>query len=163
MLEIKTIKTTEEIQMIQSIAIEIWNLHFPGIISQAQIDFMLKEMYEPKGIQDEIKKGIIWKIFLENTKPIGYMSYSLLNQKCKLYKIYVHPNSQKKGYGKRGLDEVKKFAITNNVKEIILNVNRDNIHSLNMYLKYGYKIEKEENNKMGDFFLNDYLMKYEIV
>jgi ribosomal protein S18 acetylase RimI-like enzyme len=123
---------------------------------------MLKEMYEPIIIETEVEKGIIWKIFIENGKPIGYLSYTMINTKCKLYKIYIHPHSQKKGYGTIGLNEVKNFAMASDAKEIVLNVNRDNINSLNLYLKYGFKIEKDENNKMGDFFLNDYLMKFEI-
>lgn len=155
--------TVNDINIIQKLAHEIWNLHFPGIISLAQINYMLGEMYNTEVIKKELNNRVIWKIFYSNNDPIGYISYSMIEKyKCKLHKIYVYPDFHGKGLGKLGLDDVKNYAVKNNAKEIVLNVHRDNVKAIKSYTKYGFKIAKQLDTVFGDFELNDFLMKYEL-
>jgi len=154
----------DDIDSLQKLSQEIWNLHFPGIISNDQINYMLEEMYNTETIKKELINGIIWKIFYLNNDPIGYISYSMMEKnKCKLHKLYIHPDFHGKGLGKLGLDDVKNYAIKNNAIEILLNVHRDNIKAIKSYIKYGYKKVKKLDTVFGGFLLNDFLMKYEII
>lgn len=155
--------SVNDINIIQKLSYEIWNLHFPGIISNDQINFMLGEMYNTETIKKELNNGVIWKIFYNNNDPIGYISYSIIDKnKCKLHKLYIHPDFHGNGLGKLGLDDVKNYAIKNKTNEIVLNVHRDNVKAIKSYTKYGYKIVKQLDTVFGGFELNDFLMKYDL-
>lgn len=49
----------EDIDRIQEVAYTSWRSHYPGIISDAQIEFMLAKMYSKEAIQEQLLIQII--------------------------------------------------------------------------------------------------------
>lgn len=156
--------------LLQKLADSIWRLHFPGIISDAQIDYMLGEMYDPGVIIDELGRGIIWKIAYSQGVPAGYCSYGILKNDldngndadkefCKLFKLYVHPDRQRQGIGRLFLEKTKEYCRANSISRLRLNVHRDNQKALKAYETYGFKKIREENIRFGGFMLNDYVLE----
>ena len=157
------VATNKDVDLLTKLSQEIWNLHYINILSKEQIDYMLEKMYTSDIINEEINKGIIWKIVYYNNEPIGYFSYSMINEKqCKLHKIYILPTFHGKGFGKSCITDVFEYTKNKNANEVILYVNRFNEKAIKSYSKYGFKILKEEDTKFGDFVLNDYVMKKEL-
>ena len=159
MVELKPVEK-KDIVLLRKLADEIWRLHFPGIISNEQIDYMLEKMYSMEQIEKELNQGIIWKIIIHNDKPVGYISYSMINEyQCRLNKIYVHPDLQDKGIGRISINDAINYAKDKKAMEIILNVNRNNEKAIKAYGKYGFIIIKEEDVDFDNkFILNDYIM-----
>lgn len=148
-----------DIPLLQQLAREIWVKHYTGIISSDQINFMLDKMYNAGTIGAELKKGILWKIVEKEKEPVGFYSFSMINQtQCKLYKIYIKPEFHGLGIGKACLKDVEAYARAQQAREVILYVNRNNHKGLRAYKAYGFKILKEVDTDFGNFVLNDYKM-----
>ncbi len=152
-----------DIPAIQRLAKEIWHLYYPGIISKTQIEFMLEEMYNYATLSKEIRNGYYWILLEFDQKTVGYMSCSLVDQtNCKLHKLYIYPEYQAKGIGKRAVELAIDFARRKEATELSLNVNRKNINSIQKYITMGFTIDHEEDNYLGNYLLDDYVMSQRV-
>jgi len=162
MLELKN-ASEKDAELLQVLSRKVWELNFPGIISQNQIDYMLDKLYDEEIIKEELKASVVWKILYYKNEPIGFYSYSKINEKrCKLHKICIHPDFQRKGYGEFLVRDVISSVKAMQIKEILVNVNRYNTKAINAYTKYGFVIYDKEDMPFGDFLLNDYIMKMKL-
>ena len=64
---------------LQALARAIWNAVYPSIITQAQIDFMLEQMYNPAQIATEMDTGYRWKWVESDGVAIGFISTLIEN------------------------------------------------------------------------------------
>jgi len=65
-----------DLPVISELAGVIWRACYPGIITHAQIDYMLARMYAPDVLRDEIRsQGIWYDLLLVDGKPVGFASY----------------------------------------------------------------------------------------
>ncbi len=158
-MEIKTVHILDVDEII-TLAKLAWQETYKEIISQEQIEFMLNSFYNKNRLENEIadKKNIFSKAVFEN-KIIGYTHCILQNEKLKLSKIYLLPHQKNKGIGTFLLNNVKEIAEKNNIHTIILQVNRFN-SAKEFYLKNGFKITEEVDEKLDKFILNDYVMEF---
>ncbi len=125
---------------------------------------MLEWMYNTEKLEEQIN-GNIQFIILENqdSLAIGYASFEKTEDgNGKLHKIYTHPDFKQKGGGSVLLNEIINIAHSMNVKVLELNVNRYNT-AVEFYLKKGFTIKEEIDLDVGNgFFMNDYVMRYEL-
>ncbi|HET6492051.1 MAG TPA: GNAT family N-acetyltransferase, partial [Burkholderiales bacterium] len=118
-----------EVERIAALAGEIWRRHYAGIISAAQIEYMLKQRYEPPLIHSELARtDLWWDKLLVRGEIAGFASYFLTGhtQEMKLDKLYVHQDHQRKGYGGRLIDHVCELARRLGCSRVVLAVNRNN-------------------------------------
>ena len=153
-----------DISLIQSIAEAAWRPTYGEILSEEQCVYMLEWMYNTEKLEEQIN-GNIQFIILENqdSKAIGYASFEKTEDgNGKLHKIYTHPDFKQKGGGSVLLNEIMNIAHSMNVKVLELNVNRYNT-AVEFYLKKGFTIKEEMDLDVGNgFFMNDYVMSYEL-
>jgi N-acetylglutamate synthase-like GNAT family acetyltransferase len=153
-----------DISLIQSIAEAAWRPTYGEILSEEQCVYMLEWMYNTEKLEEQIN-GNIQFIILENqdSKAIGYASFEKTEDgNGKLHKIYTHPDFKQKGGGSVLLNEIMNIAHSMNVKVLELNVNRYNT-AVEFYLKKGFIIKEEIDLDVGNgFFMNDYVMSYEL-
>lgn len=153
-----------DISLIQSIAEAAWRPTYGEILSEEQCVYMLDWMYNTQKLEEQIN-GNIQFIILENqdSKAIGYASFEKTEDgNGKLHKIYTHPDFKQKGGGSVLLNEIMNIAHSMNVKVLELNVNRYNT-AVEFYLKKGFIIKEEMDLDVGNgFFMNDYVMSYEL-
>jgi GNAT superfamily N-acetyltransferase len=153
-----------DISLIQSIAEAAWRPTYGEILSEEQCVYMLDWMYNTQKLEEQIN-GNIQFIILENqdSKAIGYASFEKTEDgNGKLHKIYTHPDFKQKGGGSVLLNEIMNIAHSMNVKVLELNVNRYNT-AVEFYLKKGFIIKEEIDLDVGNgFFMNDYVMSYEL-
>lgn len=154
--------TKQQLTLIKNMAAEIWPHNYKNMISAAQIDYMLKMMYSDTSLLEQMQKNHIFLLAEENQKYLGFASYQLHfknNKETRLHKIYVLPETQGKGVGKKLLQEVIKIACEHNDKEISLTVNRNN-EAQHFYKKLGFVITDSVDMQIGGgFYMNDYIMK----
>ncbi len=149
--------TAADAPLLEALAHSIWNKVYPGIISRAQIDFMLQKMYNPGQIEAEIKSGYAWEIIEENGAPIGFLSTLLeKGNTLKVSKIYLEPAYHGRGYGQSLLKHIDEKARDGGANSVYLFVNRSNDRALKSYLRAGYEIVQTLDQEFGSFVLNDY-------
>lgn len=160
MIDFITIKSSE-FEKIFSLASEIWNDNYKGIISQDQIDYMLGIMYNPKRLQQDLDEGFQWEFICYNTKIVGYLAYAIKHDnRVFLSKIYLKTSAQGLGIGKLALQHVKNFAKTNNTIGVYLTVNKGNTKGIRAYKNTGFTIINEEVTDIGNgYVMDDYVFE----
>jgi diamine N-acetyltransferase len=157
--------TIKDIAIIRSLAEETWWATYSPILPVEQIRYMLDAIYGEQELISVISKGTQTFVILhDNNGPQGFASYALRPDDqsiCKLHKLYVLPENHGKGYGKALIDEVKIRAMNFNARLLDLNVNRSN-PAIDFYKKFGFKIIKEEDVPIGQYWMNDYVMRLDL-
>ena len=126
---------------------------------------MMKMMYAAKSLEKQIDKGSEFYLIIYENQTVGYTSlipnYKNKNQ---LYidKIYISPETQGRGIGKKVIDEIENKAKVLGLTSIGLNVNRAN-QAINFYQKVGFEIIETVDNHIGNgYFMNDFVMKKDL-
>lgn len=105
-------------------------------------------------VEAQFKNGTILKMVDENNKIIGSVRALSDDTRAYIGKLMVHPDYQKKGYGKKLLLEIEKYYPN---KRFELFTSTRSIDNIRLYKKMGYKEFKEE--KITDELVFIYLEK----
>ena len=158
--EYRIIKTDEDIEELSLLARKTWNVHYPPIIGQEQVNYMLEMMYSVDSLRKQIfEDNNIFTGAYINGKMAGFISVCRTGGKDYfLHKLYVDPDLFRKGIGKGLFDHVFSGI---DFETIRLTVNRQNYKAVNFYFKIGYKIEKIIDIGIGGgFVMNDFVMLF---
>ncbi|PBQ31218.1 GNAT family N-acetyltransferase [Sphingobacteriaceae bacterium] len=151
----------KDIALIAALAELTWNQHYPAIISQQQINYMLEKMYSFESLEEQMtQKGHMFFLIAAANETIGFISVHRENENdWFLNKFYIDQNKAGKGIGAVVFEAVKK---TINPAKITLTVNRQNFKSLNFYFKMGFKIERVADFDIGNgYVMNDFVMTWQ--
>ena len=163
--EIRALRESE-IPALAALAREIWRAHYPGIISEAQIEYMLAERYDEAVIREELKRGDLWwDVLLLDGKMTGYTSYlwEEAPDTIKIDKLYLHQRAQRQGYGGMLIDHVACRMVDRGCKRLSLAVNRHNKTAIAAYHKQGFQIIETSLRQIGcGFMMDDYIMVKEV-
>lgn len=152
-----------EIEKIAQLAKIIWHKHYPAIIGQEQVDYMLQKMYNHESLLDQVQNKNQQFYFIQSSNQnLGFLSVTPEPNNCwMLNKFYVLEEKAGKGIGTMVLEELKKII---SPKKISLTVNRNNIKSINFYFKNGFKIDSTAVFDIGDgYVMDDFIMVWESV
>ena len=154
----------KDIPLIADLAEKIWWHTYADIISGEQIRFMLDAIYSEKVLTDVMETGEQkFLLIYEKDNPQGFASFGLRPEDPlvhKLHKIYVLPQTQGKGYGRRLIQEVIQLIKEKGMHILDLNVNRHN-QAKNFYEKLGFNVIRKEDIPIGPYWMNDYVMRIE--
>ena len=158
--------TVDHIKELIALAAQIWRTHYPGIISVAQIEYMLAERYHETLIRDELTRADCWwDVLMLDGQMTGYTSYFLTGSldsaagEMKIDKLYLHPRVHRQGYGGTLLNHVAVFAAQRGCKRLTLAVNRHNQSAIAAYHKHGFHIAETSVKEIGGgFLMDDYIM-----
>ena len=148
----------KDITTIQALAHEIWNDHYPAIIGQEQVDYMLERMYSASSMLKQMHDGQAFFLVMENKIPMGFASVEKQDLgKYFLNKCYIKTSVQRGGIGSWVIRTIlEKYTDCN---ELRLQVNRQNYKAINFYFKMGFVIEQVADFDIGDgYFMNDFIM-----
>lgn len=144
------------------LAARIWRRHYPGIISGAQIGYMLAQRYTPRLLRQQLASpGNWWDKLLADEELAGFSNYFLSEEpgEMKLDKIYVHQAHQRKGYGGMLLSRALQVSRAQGCARLILAVNRRNYNAIAFYRKHGFRIvDSAVKDIGGGFVMDDYIM-----
>jgi len=158
--------TTNDYKTIQNIALQTWPIAYGEILSKAQLDYMLDAFYNEEALKDSVaNKGHHFILAKEGKETLGFASYEHhYNQKqqTKIHKIYILPETQGKGIGKKLIDFIEKVAKENDSMALSLNVNRFN-KALYFYQKLGFEIVGEVDIELDHgYLMEDYILEKKI-
>ncbi|SMD44515.1 L-amino acid N-acyltransferase YncA [Aquiflexum balticum DSM 16537] len=152
---------------IQNIAYQTWPKTFSNILSPEQINYMLNWMYDLKALKTQLQdKNHIFLLAEETGKYLGFASYETNHEgtdKTKIHKIYILPEAQGKGIGKKLIQFVEKAALENGNKMMFLNVNKFNQGAIDFYRRIGfYEAFKEVIDIGNGFIMDDLVMELKL-
>jgi diamine N-acetyltransferase len=154
----------DEAERLAELARAIWQRHYPAIISPEQIDYMLAQRYTPTLIRSQLAnpdQG--WWVAEQDETLIGFGHAVLMEDQCKLDKLYIHPDHQHHGLGAALLEQAREWAHKAGKTRLTLQVNRHNSLALNAYRKYGFAItEARVFDIGGGFVMDDYFMELKL-
>jgi ribosomal protein S18 acetylase RimI-like enzyme len=151
-----------DIETVCALAREIWRAHYSGIVSAAQIEYMLDERYSPAVLRAELQRpGLWWDLLLRAGVCKAFASYFLTEHagEMKLDKLYVHPECQRVGYGARLIERALDCARAHACSRLVLAVNKRNTNAIAAYRKHGFAVEQAVVKAIGGgFVMDDYIM-----
>lgn len=154
-----------EMVVVREIAQITWPITYREILSAEQLDYMFEWMYNLETLQNQVEDGQLFYVLKENEKPLGFIGLELFTtekNELKIQKIYVLPDAQGKGVGRKLIEKAVEIAQEKGIENVILNVNRFN-KAVSFYQKLGFKISSEVNIDIGKgYLMEDYIMNYTI-
>lgn len=142
----------EDTKQVQDVAKKSWNSTYDGIIPHNIQENFLKVAYSDEMMEKRLNGSVIFVAEMEN-KVVGFINFTPLNNEgqSKLNAIYLYPNCQGKGIGtallQKGIKELE------NVKEIFINVEKENNIGKTFYEAKGFKIVKEYDDNFDGHIL----------
>ena len=150
------------IQQTTDLAYEIWTTHFPGIISQAQIDYMLNTLQSKTAIQEQIQAGFRYYLIQVEGYLAGYLAVKPEQQQKQLFlsKLYILKQARGTGLARRSIEFIETLACEMNLSRIYLTCNKYNTTTLDIYAHLGFKTVDSVKKKIGSgFIMDDYVLK----
>jgi diamine N-acetyltransferase len=154
--------TEENLPAISELAGGIWRACYPGIITPAQIDYMLARMYAVDTMRAEIQsQGIRYDRLLAGNEFVGFASYGPTEQAAvfKLHKLYLHADFHGRGLGSRLLQHCEQEVRKLDARQLILAVNKRNAKAIAAYRRNGFVIARSVVTDIGGgFVMDDFIM-----
>lgn len=148
--------TEGDIPAVSTLARAIWQAHYPGIISQAEVDYMQELFNSEEGLRRQMEKSNF--ILAEREGDLcGYASVGVKAPgHLVIHKFYVDTACHRGGIGARMLDEiVTRFRPA----KLSLYVSRGNWKAINFYFKTGFAISSICVTDIGNgFIMDDFVM-----
>ncbi|MFK5895121.1 MAG: GNAT family N-acetyltransferase [Pseudomonadota bacterium] len=162
-MHIKKISNTNQIDIVVTLAYEIWNEYFTPLIGKDQVEYMLEKFQSKKAIEKQLKQGFLYFLINNDNDNFGYMGVYLKHNQLFLSKIYIRLSERNKGYGRKAIYFIEQLAIEIGANKISLTVNKGNSDSIKAYEKFGFVTIKSVAKDIGHHFvMDDYLMEKSI-
>lgn len=158
-IEIKPV-TPPDVPAVSTLAREIWQATYPGLITQEQIDFMLELRYGVERLYDDIEQADKWldQAFYEG-KRVGFCAYEIRHGEFFFDKLYIHPEVQRRGVGRAMIEHASDKARKMGYQRTMLAVDKRNTQAIHSYQKYGFEaLAGAGDAATGAGLLDDYVM-----
>jgi ribosomal protein S18 acetylase RimI-like enzyme len=143
----------KDTKQVQNIAKTTWNATYEGIIPLEVQNNFLKSAYNDEMMKQRLERSFLYVAEVED-KVVGFANYSPVKDggKVELAAIYLYPEFQGKGIGSALLQHAIKEL--EGIKEIYINVEKDNKIGMTFYEAKGFEIVKEFDDEFDGHILN---------
>lgn len=157
----REVDSNSDIEMVATLAKEIWHQHFTPLIGIDQVRYMLKHFQSVEAITKQITDdNYSYFLVIDDTTPLGYFAYYPTADFLYLSKFYLRESARGKGYGKKVLTFLEKSAKTLNLPAVQLNVFKGNRDTISIYNRMGFEVIDKPQIDIGNgFILDDYVMR----
>lgn len=133
---------TEDTKQVQDVAKTTWNATYEGIIPLSVQDNFLKSAYNDEMMKRRLEQSQLF-VAVYDEKVVGFANFSPVSEegKAEIGAIYIYPEFQGKGIGSALLQ--KGINSLDDVKEIYINVEKENKIGKTFYEAKGFQIVKE--------------------
>lgn len=154
--------SSADVDAIAALARIVWQDAYPGIITPAQIDYMLEQRYNRLRLLEELGMPNLWWDKATVDGKLTAFASTLMTEKpdeLKLDKLYVDPLRQRLGLGGRLIAHVAERALAQGCTTLILAVNKRNEPAIAAYTKHGFVVRDAVRVDIGnDFVMDDFIM-----
>jgi diamine N-acetyltransferase len=138
----------------------VWDDTYKDIIPKKIIDEIKSSWHSLQNIRNQIiDKNTIFNIAEKNNRIVGILTAIEKDNKYYLNRLYVLPGFQRKGIGKKLLNNL---ISANSVKEIELEVEEENENGIGFYIKEGFIRIGTIKEKIMDFEFKNLIMNKKI-
>ena len=164
MLEIKQLNS-ENIEIVSSLAHQIWPHAFDAILTKDQMRYMLDWMYDVNTLKEQIQTGHLYYIIKENGEARGFLGVEPNYPDAgilRIHKLYVLTDRQGKGLGRALVNHAIDIAFDLDMHSLHLNVNRYN-KAADFYKHIGFEVVGEEDIDIGKgYLMEDFIMELKL-
>jgi len=162
--------TEPDFAVLRELAGTIWRQHYAGIISAAQIEYMLTGRFTDEALRENMHAVDRWLELLRvSGTPVGYCGYELVDMNddgdehspdaMKLGQLYVLESHRGMGFGRFMLAHIESRARELGREKLWLQVNKQNIGAVEFYRLAGFEVDREAVFDIGGgFVMDDYVM-----
>ena len=160
--------TEPEFPVLRELADTIWRQHYAGIISAAQIDYMLAGRFSDEALREHVRAADRWLELLRvSGTPVGYCGYELASidgeertaADMKLGQLYVLDSHRGMGLGRFMLGHIEGRARELGRRLLWLQVNKRNTGAIGFYRAAGFEVIRDAVFEIGGgFVMDDYVM-----
>lgn len=145
--------TEADIPLIRQLADRIWWEHYPSIISEAQVAYMLELIYSEAALRRQMQEeGQAFWLPEKNGQVLGFLAISQKGDgDYFLHKFYL--DTRERGFGTIVFELL--LARYPDLRELRLRVNLRNFKSVNFYFKVGFRIEFCIDTPFGEGYVMD--------
>ena len=166
-IRIREISDAGELKIVEELAWKIFPATYAELIPAEQIPYMMRLMYDDAVLHREFAAGMRFDLITENARPVGYISWHLLDadgeKLLRLEKLYLDFACHGRSIGYLALRHVIDEAKRAGADFISLNVNKQNLRAQKAYLRAGFRRWRSEVEEVGGGFVkDDYVMRYDL-
>ena len=153
--------TAADLPAIGSIAHAAWPMAYAGILSPAQLEYMLERMYSRSALLEQSTTlGHRFLLAESDGMSIGFAGYAHQHKpgRTRLHKLYVLPRVKGSGVGHALLEAALQAAHAAGDMFVELNVNKYN-PAKDFYRRHGFTVERDEVIDIGEgYVMDDHVM-----
>ena len=164
--------TEPDFPVLRELASTIWRQHYAGIISAAQINYMLAGRFSDEVLWEHVLAADRWlELLWVSGAPVGYCGYELARMDgeeraaatMKLGQLYVLESHRGMGLGRLVLGHVEGRARELDRRALWLQVNKQNTGAIGFYTAAGFEVVREAVFEIGGgFVMDDYVMAKQV-
>ena len=159
---LRPITAAQEFTELEHFAAEIWREHYPSIIGQAKVEYMLKTFQSSNALERQQREGMEFFWIQSAGNQAGYLAIKREPDSDYLFvsKFYVHQAYRGKGYGSWAMNQLKDLTAECQLVGLELTVNRYNASAIAFYKREGLQHLRDQCIDIGGgFFMDDYVMR----
>lgn len=163
-LEIITCQNNDMLKEVADCANEIWHEYFPFLLTEDQINYMVKKFQSFEAMEDQTKHDH-YKYYqvLKDQKMIGYIGLKFEPDRLFLSKLYLKKEARGNHYASEMLDFIFEEAKKQCYTSVYLTCNKHNTNSLAVYDKKGFvKIDEDVTDIGNGYVMDDYIYEYKL-
>lgn len=152
----------EQLNILASVANEVWHEFFPCILSPEQIDYMVDKFQSYDAMKKQMEDGYEYYFLMDNDEICGYMGIheETLDKKMFLSKLYLKKEHRGKGYASKALMKLFDMSTQRKLNMVWLTVNKHNEHTIEVYEHMGFAKARTQVADIGNgFVMDDYIME----
>ena len=165
MLQFNKVSTLKETELISRLAKRIFHEIYDPIVPHDFTENYIQENQSVAAILEQMQhKNFEYYLVNFDSQTAGYIGYQYKKEKIFLSKFYILKEFRGNSIGSEALQFIENEIFKKNIPIIELFVNQLNKRAIEFYLKNGFTITKEMENKshlFPDLTIMDYLMTKE--
>jgi diamine N-acetyltransferase len=159
-MTIKEVSSEGDFEVIEKLAFIIIPEHYNTFASQEQISYFLKKYQTANAIKEQINNGYRYYLIIYQGKVAGYFSIQHTSTKIILSKLYILKEYRRKKMGKKVIEFIVSLGRKSVIREIELDVNKNNCEAIDFYKSQGFEIIDTFRKELFETnFVEDYRMR----
>lgn len=150
-----------DIKKVQDVARTTWHATYEGIIPLVIQQRFLDSAYSDESMQQRMDRSLLL-VAETGEGVVGFANFSPVKDEgiVGLGAIYIYPEAQGNGIGSALLEQA--IAELDGVKEIYVDVEKDNLSGLSFYESKNFKVTREFDDDFDGHILKTVEMKLEV-
>ncbi|MDO4198104.1 MAG: GNAT family N-acetyltransferase [Erysipelotrichaceae bacterium] len=151
------------IELTSDFAQSVFIDYYTPLNGSEHANYMADMFLSQKAIKELLGEGAVFKLVMDDNKPVAYTEYKKDGDRVFLSKLYAHKDYRGRKLGDLMLNDCIEYTKSSGLNKIYLTVNKYNTPSYNIYLHKGFKVIDSVETDIGHgYIMDDYIMELTI-